>query len=270
MPLFRSFRLPPTLRRSGLVLFLAGAAVAASPASVPIRFAGHDMELTISEVSARTVRLQLLAFDPQGRPHPTPASDTLVPFPQIEKLRAREIEGTKELSVGELRVAVVLKPLTVTVRRGDGTLVQTVSFVEEPFSEAAVTFQTGAPVLGLGEGGQQFDRRGALLAMEATGTTSKPRRGSIVPSPFVIGTEGWALLVHQPDGRFDLREATARFLPRITGPAVSVDLFVIDCLITSPRMAEIVPTYGTDYRKPENATQFNKLALQARKALQLV
>ena len=41
-------------------------------------------------------------------------------------------------------------------------------------------------------------------------------------------------------------------------------------LITSPRMAEIVPTYGTDYRVPENAGRFNELALQARRHLKLI
>jgi malate dehydrogenase (quinone) len=41
-------------------------------------------------------------------------------------------------------------------------------------------------------------------------------------------------------------------------------------LITSPRMAEIVPTYGTDYRKPELAAKFNELALQSRRHLKLI
>jgi malate dehydrogenase (quinone) len=41
-------------------------------------------------------------------------------------------------------------------------------------------------------------------------------------------------------------------------------------LITSPHMAEIVPTYGTDYRKPENAARFDTLATGARKALKLI
>ena len=41
-------------------------------------------------------------------------------------------------------------------------------------------------------------------------------------------------------------------------------------LITSPRMAEIVPTYGTDYRAPENAKRFNELASRARRHLKLI
>ena len=35
-------------------------------------------------------------------------------------------------------------------------------------------------------------------------------------------------------------------------------------------MAEIVPTYGTDYRAPEKAARFNELAVQARRHLKLI
>jgi len=41
-------------------------------------------------------------------------------------------------------------------------------------------------------------------------------------------------------------------------------------LITSPRLAEIVPTYGTDYRLPTNAAKFADLQKRARQALQLI
>ncbi|HEX2862050.1 MAG TPA: malate dehydrogenase (quinone) [Lacunisphaera sp.] len=60
------------------------------------------------------------------------------------------------------------------------------------------------------------------------------------------------------------------------GASVSVDIVlkvIKECfphLITSPRMAEIVPTYGTDYRTAANAGRFNELATQARRNLQLV
>jgi malate dehydrogenase (quinone) len=40
-------------------------------------------------------------------------------------------------------------------------------------------------------------------------------------------------------------------------------------LIASPRLAEIVPTYGMDHRKPENAARFAELSRQARRQLEL-
>jgi malate dehydrogenase (quinone) len=36
------------------------------------------------------------------------------------------------------------------------------------------------------------------------------------------------------------------------------------------RLKELIPTYGTDYRLPENATRFNELAIAARKQLKLI
>jgi malate dehydrogenase (quinone) len=36
------------------------------------------------------------------------------------------------------------------------------------------------------------------------------------------------------------------------------------------RIEAIIPTYGTDYRKPENAARFNELATEARKQLKLI
>ncbi len=58
------------------------------------------------------------------------------------------------------------------------------------------------------------------------------------------------------------------------GASVSVDIVLKVIKECFPhllsRVPEIVPTYGTDYRKPENAAKFNELALQARKQLKLL
>jgi malate dehydrogenase (quinone) len=58
------------------------------------------------------------------------------------------------------------------------------------------------------------------------------------------------------------------------GASVSVDIVlkvIKECFpALMPRVPEIVPTYGTDYRLPQNAAKFNELALQARKQLKLV
>lgn len=67
-----------------------------------------------------------------------------------------------------------------------------------------VAFDTGGPVLGLGEGGPQFDRRGHHDDMR-NGQVGPDQRtfGARIPIPFVIGTGGWAIYFHQPAGRFD-------------------------------------------------------------------
>ncbi len=199
--------------------------VAVTPlSSEPIRFAGTPCELILSEVSERTVRLELFLLDETGKPRPPTPSTVLVPFTVTEKLRLREADG-KEVRVGQLRVAVKAQPLVVSVRNADGKLVQELTFDEATSTNAGVAFRTEAPVLGLGEGAQQFDRRGAFYPMEPSwGGWNRPVLGSVVPSPFVIGTEGWAVFAHRPEGQFDLRDGKGRFIPK---PGESMDLFVM-------------------------------------------
>lgn len=207
---------------------LAFVAIAAEAAGT-IRFAGAPAELIISEVSERTVRIELFPLDEQGKPRPAIPSTVLVPFPVKEKLRARELAREKQIRVGELRVDVKAEPFTVSVRRA-GKLVQELIFDESASTNAGVAFRAEATVLGLGEGAQQFDRRGAFYPMEPSwGGWNRPVLGSVVPSPFVIGTEGWALFAHRPEGQFDLRDGRGKFIPRYpTNSAPSgLDLYVI-------------------------------------------
>lgn len=180
------------MKTPGIFLILLSSGALAAP------------EFSIHEISERTVRVQWPLA-------PAAPSTVLVPFPSTEKLR-------------EFTVAVSQQPLTVSVRRRDGKLVQELKF--EDSTNAAFSFRTEAPVLGLGEGAQQFDRRGALYPMEPSwGGWNRPVLGSVVPSPFLIGTEGWAMFVHQPDGRFDLRDGKGRFIPRTNA---ALDVFVIN------------------------------------------
>ena len=162
-------------------------------------------DLSITEVSERTVRVQW----PIG---PVAPSTVLVPFSSTDKPR-------------HLQVTVTQQPLKVAIRGRDGKLVQELTF-EEDSTNGAFSFRTEAPVLGMGEGAQQFDRRGALYPMEPSwGGWNRPVLGSVVPSPFLIGTEGWAMFVHQPDGRFDLRDNKGRFIPKTNA---ALDVFVIN------------------------------------------
>src|SRR5688572_3049438 len=180
-------------------------------------------ELTLSEISERTLRLQFAPMDDDGKLRATNSSTVLVPFASTEKLRTREFDAEKEVRVGQLRVTIRPQPLTVAVRSDNGKLVQELAFEEG--TNRVITFRTEGPVFGLGEGAQQFDRRGALYPMEPSwGGWNRAVLGSVVPSPFLIGTEGWALFFHTPEGRIDLREG-GRFLPKTNG---TVDMVVTD------------------------------------------
>ena len=225
-------RTPPDATPTAVLIFGTVLLLHASPAfaaPAPLRFAGTHAELTLSEVSDRTLRLELSPLDAQGNPRLPAPSTVLVPFPVSERLRVRDPDGEKQLRVGRLQVTVTPQPLKVTLRRPDGRLVQELIFDERAATNAAVAFRTEATVLGLGEGAQQFDRRGALYPMEpGWGAWNRPVLGSVVPSPFLIGTDGWALFAHRPEGQIDLRDGRGRFIPRqdpVGGAAL--DLFVV-------------------------------------------
>jgi alpha-glucosidase (family GH31 glycosyl hydrolase) len=219
------------------LLLLSAHALAA-----PIHFAGQPAEVVVSEISQRTLRIELM---PAGA---SPSQSTvLVSFPSTEKLRARDLPGEKELRVGELRVVVKPQPLSFSIRRADGRLVQELTFPES--TNGAVAFRTEAPVFGLGEGAQQFDRRGALYPMEPTwGGWNRPVLGSVVPSPFLIGTDGWAILAHRPEGQFDLRDGKGVFLPKTNAP---LDLFVINVEQPAHALAEYIRLTGRPVMPPK-------------------
>jgi len=221
-------------------------------AETAIRFGGCPAELTLSQVSERTLRIELAQLDEQGRPLRSEPSTILAPFPAVEKLRVRHLATGRAIRVGELRVAVRLEPLTVTVRRPDGKLVQELIF-DQIAGTNFVTFRTGAPVLGLGEGAEQFDRRGHYYPMR-NGQLAPflPTHGATIPVPFLIGTDGWAMFIHRPWGEFDLREREGRFLLS-PGPLTQspLDLFLINLHEPADALAEFIRLTGHPVMPPK-------------------
>src|SRR5262249_57915305 len=120
------------------------------------------------------------------------------------KLRLRELAKAKEAAAGKLNVTIKGGPLTIPFRDPAGKIVQELVLGQ---ADGAMTFRTGAPVLGLGEGDKQFDRSGAKYPL-VNGQVAPwlATHGGTIRVPFLIGTDGWALFVHRPVGEFDLRD----------------------------------------------------------------
>ena len=118
------------------------------------------------------------------------------------------------------------EPLTIRVEASDGRLIQHLRINSEAGSFA---FHLGdGPVLGLGEGGPQFDRRGSADRMRSgQGGYRLRTHGGRVPVPWLIGTAGWAMFVHQPYGTFDLTGAEGQFAPPRPTSALPIDLFIV-------------------------------------------
>jgi alpha-glucosidase/alpha-D-xyloside xylohydrolase len=205
----------PPLAAAGLALLICLAAPVAAVAG-SLRQGDRPAELTVAGVGERTVRITLTPLDDAGKPRPGPSSTVLAPLKTETSLQIRDLPAPQEVQAGRLRVRVSPDPLTVTVRDPGGAIVQELVFAE---ADGSVTFRMAAPVLGLGEGGRQFDRRGALHRL-VNGQVSPPggaplaTHGGTIVNPFLIGTDGWTLLVHRPQGEFDLRGERGRFVPR--------------------------------------------------------
>jgi len=202
----------------------------------PLRAAGQDVEVWISPVSEHTFRLSVL---PPGHGPIVPTDGSLIKQSwgePIAKLRAPQ-----NVETAGNKIAVSTSPLAIQI----GTLQK---LTVDPDS-GILSFHTGdAPLLGLGEGGQQFDRRGSTDRMRSgQGGYQLRTHGGRVPIPWIVGTSGWAMYIHQPFGTFDFTGAESKFLPASAAAALPLDIF----FIASPDPATIMNEYARLTGHPE-------------------
>ena len=111
-----------------------------------------------------------------------------------------------------------------------------------------VRFDLGkGPLLGLGQGGPQFDRRGTIDRMKSgQGGYRLATHGARVPIPWLIGSgDNWALFFHSPTGSFDLTGEHGTFRPDTANEAI--DLFVV----AASDPAAVMRAYATITGLPE-------------------
>ena len=143
----------------------------------------------------------------------------------------------KPSEAGNANVKISPDPLTFTISNLNDELIQQLSVDTET---AAVTFRTGdSPLLGLGEGGPQFDRRGSTDSMRSgQGGYHLATHGGRVPIPWIVGTVGWAMYIHQPFGTFDFTQTESKFQPIGTETALPLDIFFVTAHDPATIMAE--------------------------------
>src|SRR6185312_15427647 len=76
-----------------------------------ITYGGVPIDLKISEVSEKTVRIELRPVDQSS--NADSASWTLADFPATEKFHVHEMASDKKVSVGELRLTIQPRPLAI-------------------------------------------------------------------------------------------------------------------------------------------------------------
>ncbi|HEV2305228.1 MAG TPA: TIM-barrel domain-containing protein [Candidatus Acidoferrales bacterium] len=207
------------------------------------RVAGQEIEIQITTVSAYTFRLSIIPLK-DGEPVAIPMDGSLVGHSWGEPVvKLRGAARARTVRSGDLRIRVTDNPLAFTVESLTAAKVQQIAVDEET---GAVSFDTGdSPLLGLGEGGKQFDRRGSLDAMRnGQGGYKLGTHGSRVPIPWLIGTEGWAMFIHQPFGTFDFSGTQSKFLPVEPDAALPLDIFFVASREPATIMAEYARLTG--------------------------
>jgi alpha-glucosidase/alpha-D-xyloside xylohydrolase len=214
-----------------------------------LRVAGKPVEIWVTSVSPQTVRISVLAVY-EGRPQAIPSNGSLVKTdfgPATFRVATRG--EPRRAAVGDAQVTVSTNPLAVRVETNDGKLVQKVRIDDK---DGSFHFELGeGPVLGLGEGGPQFDRRGSIDRMRnGQGGYRLRTHGGRVAVPWLIGTGGWAMLIHHPTGTLDLSKSEGRFVPSNPVSPLPIDLFVVTAREPARVMAEYARLTGLPEMPP--------------------
>ncbi len=205
--------------------------------------AGQPSEIAVWSVSPDTVRITVRPLQ-SGSPVPVPVTGALVQEePGTALTRARDGTRLARVRAGNVVVRFTEGPPTIHVETAGRQLLQRLTL---DAANPGMTFLLGdGPLLGFGEGGAQFDRRGAIDDMRngqgARSTGPRPfalaTHGTRAPVQWLIGTaNGWGMFVHQPYGAFDLTGERGVFTPSppaASPPAASplaaspLDVFVV-------------------------------------------
>jgi alpha-glucosidase (family GH31 glycosyl hydrolase) len=198
-----------------------------------------ESEIQISSVSANTLRLSMRPVK-DGKVSAIPMDGSLVQSSWGAPVATLQGDWQAQpVKAGNLTVHAAPHPLVFTIKNKMGETIQQLAVDR---ASGVVHFQTGrSPLLGLGEGGPQFDRRGSVDKMiSGQGAYRLETHGGRAPIPWIIGTEGWAMYFHQPVGTFDFTGAQSKFEPASPGCSLPLDIF----LVASPDPATIMGEYA--------------------------
>jgi len=195
-----------------------------------LRIAGQRVEIQITPVSQYTARLTILPLTNslEGvQAMPVGGDGSLVQTSWgAPILKLRTSSAVRTVKTGNLIVKLSCDPVAFSIETLRGATVQHLTVDKDT---GAVSFISGdSPLLGLGEGGPQFDRRGSIDQMRSgQGGYQLRTHGGRVPIPWLIGTAGWAMFIHQPFGTFDFSGTESKFQPAGPEAALPLDIFFV-------------------------------------------
>jgi alpha-glucosidase (family GH31 glycosyl hydrolase) len=179
---------------------------------------GKRVEFVVSVISDATIRITAVPLG-EGR---VPADDSLVQAAAGQVVMRRPVNEAQTIRAGHLSIRFTSAPPSIHIDTLDGKPIQRLTL--DP-SSSDVSFLLGkGPLLGMGEGGPQFDRKGAIdRGRNGQGGYQLRTHGGRVPIQWLVGTEGWGMYIHQPLGAFDLTGGEGRLTPSTDAP---LDVFV--------------------------------------------
>jgi alpha-glucosidase (family GH31 glycosyl hydrolase) len=225
------------------------------PAPLPLLVAGRPAELIITPVSTVTTRITLVpasgdrsvdpaspAFSIDGSLVTRQWSAPAITLAAAQQHRLQSGELTITVAGREVRQAETVA-VAIEIQAADRRPPCTLRTDEK--TGALTFFLGGGAILGLGEGGPQFDRRGSTDRMRSgQGGYQLRTHGGRVPVQWMLGTGGWAMFIHRPLGSFDFTGPEARFAAGTDADVLPLDLFVVGARDPAAMMAEYAGLTG--------------------------
>ncbi len=204
----------PISRRGALKQFGATGAALLFPEAVirgqdsPIRIAGVPVQIAVGPVSSSTVRITVSTVASPV----VPEDGAIVQEIDTALARRRPVGPSVRVRAGSLIVRFTATPPVIHIETSQGRLVQRLAL--DAVNPGVSFLLPDGPLLGLGEGGPQFDRKGSTDAMRnGQGGYQLRTHGGRVPIQWLIGTDGWGMYIHHPLGSFDFTGAEGKLTP---------------------------------------------------------
>ena len=212
-----------------------------SAQSGDLKIADRLVEIGVTQLSPQTIRLSIVPLEQAQRTSLLDDGSIVQQAWRPAGYTLRNLEHERQIPFGDLAVGVSPDPLSISVfeRR---RLAQRLVIDRQT---GTVSFDISSPVLGLGEGGPQFDRRGQKDEMRnGQGGYRLRTHGGRAAIPWLIGTNGWAMFFHDPFGTFDLTGPAGRFVPINPAAALPLNIFIVAAQEPAVVMAEYAQLTG--------------------------
>jgi alpha-glucosidase/alpha-D-xyloside xylohydrolase len=204
----------------------AGTGVAVAPLIVrgqaeSINVGGKLVEIAVATISPSTVRIT--ARDRNGAQSQSLGETGALVGAAAGRVVGRQRTPFAPVRSGELVVRFTSDPPTLHIDTAAGGAIQ--RLVLDPQAKA-ISFAVGkGPLLGFGEGGPQFDRKGSTYSnRNGQGGYQLRTHGGRVPIQWLVSTDGWGMFIHRPLGAFDLTGAEGTLTP--ADDVLPLDVFI--------------------------------------------